>query len=228
MNPSSMFKTDSDYQFNSFESEKTEYIIRPYDKLSVNIYTNNGMQLIDLTNQSSAKQDYNTYTVNKDGVVKLPTVGMVKVLGLTIQNTEKLLEEKYSQYYKQPFVMVKVTNRRVVVFTAGSTKGTVLNIENEKFTLIEALAKAGGLDDFSKAYRIKLLRGNLKQPKVYMCNISNIEDMQKANLVLQANDIIYVERRGRYVKRTLNEIMPIVTLFNTAVLIWVTVNTFNK
>jgi polysaccharide export outer membrane protein len=161
--------------------------------------------------------------VEYDGVVKVPTLGRVPVSGLTIKKAEELLEQKYSQFYQKPFVLVNVTNRRVVVFNSGSTKGTVLNIENEKFTLIEALAQSGGIDDFSKAYKIKLLRGNLDNPQVYLFNIRSVEEMKKANVVLQANDIIYVEKRPRYVSRTLNELMPFITLANTFFLIYITV-----
>lgn len=228
MNPSTMFGTEKDYVYNDFEEEKSEYVIRPYDKLSVRIYTNNGIQLIDMENMSQNSETLSTYLVDKDGIVKLPSVGFIKVKGLTVKETETLLEKKYTQFYQNPFVMIKITNRRVIVFTAGSTKGTVLTIENEKFTLIEALAKAGGLDDFGKAYRIKLLRGDLKNPKVYLYNISKIEDMKKANMVLQANDIIYVEKRGKYTQRLLGEIMPFVTLFNTAILIFVTFHSLKK
>lgn len=227
MNPSTMFGTDKDYVYNDFEEEKTEYIIRPYDKLNVRIYTNNGIQLIDMENMGQSNEIF-TYLVDKDGVVKLPSIGLIKVQGLTVKEAETLLEKKYTPFYQTPFVMVKVTNRRVTIFSSGSTRGTVLTIENEKFTLIEALAKAGGLDDFGKAYRIKLLRGDLKNPKVYLYNISQIEDMKKANMVLQANDIIYVEKRGRYTQRFLGEIMPFVTLFNTAVLIFVTFHSLKK
>jgi len=99
----------------------------------------------------------------------------------------------------------------------------VLTIDNEKFTLIEALAQAGGIDDFSKAYQIKLLRGNLDNPQVYKFNISSIEEMKKANMVLQANDIIYVDKRARYASRTLNELMPIITLLNTFFLLYLTI-----
>jgi polysaccharide export outer membrane protein len=226
MNPSVMFETPKEYDYSSFEQEKNEYVIRPFDKLNVRIFTNDGIQLIDMESNNAALKNSNEqdpYLVEYDGLVKVPTLGRINVAGLTIKESEKLLEEKYSQYYQKPFVLVKVTNRRVVVFTSGSTKGEVLNIENEKFTLIEALAQAGGIDDFSKAYQIKLLRGNLDNPQVYKFNISSIEEMKKANMVLQANDIIYVDKRARYASRTLNELMPIITLLNTFFLLYLTI-----
>ncbi len=226
LNPSIMFKTKSDYEFTDFEKEEDEYIIKPFDKLDVRIYTNDGYQLIDMESSSGVgnnQRNINPYLVEYNGLVKVPTIGRIKVSGLTIKKVEELFEEKYSQYYQKPFVLVKVTNRRVIVFTSGSTNGTVLSIENEKFTLIEALAQAGGIDDFSKSYKIKLLRGDLENPNVYMYNIRSIEEMQKANVILQANDIIYVEKRPRYTARVLNELMPYITLFNTFILLYITV-----
>lgn len=230
LNPSEMFKTENKYPYNNFEQDIIEYVIRPYDKLNVRIYTNDGIQLIDMESASKISQNTNTispYLVDHSGLVKVPTLGWVEVAGLTIKEVEKLLEQKYSQYYQSPFVLVNVTNRRVVVFSAGSVTGTVLPIENEQFTLIEAIALAGGIDDFSKAYKIKLLRGELNDPQVYLFDISSIDDMQKANLILQANDIIYVERRPRYVAKTLEELMPYVTLINTFLLLYVTISSLN-
>ncbi|MBI9066319.1 MAG: polysaccharide biosynthesis/export family protein [Salinivirgaceae bacterium] len=226
MNPSTMFQTDNDFQYTNFEQEKSEYIIRPFDKLNLRIYTNDGIQLIDMGSSSTSltnQKVISPYMVEHDGLVKVPTLGRIKISGLTIKEAEKELEEKYSQYYQKPFVLVNITNRRVIVFNSGSNSGQVLNIENEKFTLIEALAQAGGIDDFSKAYKIKLLRGDLDNPKVYLFNISNIEEIKKANMVLQANDIIYVEKRARYASKTLNELMPYVAIFNTLLLLYVTV-----
>lgn len=221
-----MFETESGYEYSDFEKEFDEYVIKPFDKLDLRIYTNDGYQLIDMASSSSSarsQRSETSYMVEFDGVVKVPTLGRIAVSGMTIKETEELLEKKYSQYYQKPFVLVKVTNRRVVVFNSGSTRGTVLSIENEKFTLIEALAQSGGIDDFSKSYKIKLLRGNLENPEVYLYNIRSIEEMQKANMVLQANDIIYVEKRPRYTARVLNELMPYVALLNTFLLVYVTV-----
>lgn len=220
--PSQMLKTQSDYRFDDIEENQSEYVINLYDKLDVRVYTNNGLMLINTEQGSVSQQRDNTigYQVESDSTVKLPIVGRIKVAGLTITATETLLESLFQQYYQQPFVKVNVTNRRVIIFRSGSSNGSVLNINNEKFTLIEALAQAGGIDDLGKAYRIKVLRGDLKNPKVFLYNISSIEDMKKSNLVLQSNDIIYVERRPKYIQRTLTEVAPYVSLINTAMLIY--------
>lgn len=226
--PSQMLKTDANYQYDDVEENQAEYVINLNDKLDVRVFTNNGMQLINTDQGTAINNQNNTvdYRVERDSTVKLPIVGRIKVAGLTIAEVEDTLEYKYKQFYQQPFVKVNVTNRRVIIFKAGSASGNVLNIANEKFTLIEALAQAGGIDDMSKAYRIKVLRGDLKNPKVFLYNISSIEDMKKTNLVLQSNDIIYVERRPKYIQRTLLEITPYVSLLNTIMLVYLMTKNF--
>ncbi len=226
--PSQMLKTDSDYQFDNVEDNEAEYVINLYDKLDVRVYTNSGLQLINTEQGNVIQQNTNTvgYQVERDSTVKLPIIGRIKVAGNTITATESMLEELYKQYYQQPFVKVNVTNRRVIIFSAGSSHGSVLSINNEKFTLLEALAQAGGIDDLSKAYRIKVLRGDLKDPKVFLYNISSIEDIKKSNMVLQSNDIIYVERRPKYIQRTLTEVAPYVSLINTVMLIYLMTKNF--
>ena len=103
----------------------------------------------------------------------------------------------------------------IFIFTNNSEDGKVIQFSNEKFTLIEALAKAGGVSEYGKTYKIKLLRGDLNNPEIFLFNIRRIEDVKNANFQLQANDIIYVESRSRYAAKTLQEITPYLTLFTT-------------
>ena len=130
------------------------------------------------------------------------------------------MEKEYSKYIKDPFVKLNVTNRRVFVFSAGSEKGNVVYMDNDNFTLIEALAKVGGISSFSKAYKIKLIRGDLNNPQVYVFNIRSLKNMKKSNFVLQSNDIIYVDARPKYASRILNEISPYISLLTSIMLIY--------
>lgn len=228
LNPSQFMRTSNDYKYDEMEEDHSEYVINLYDKLDVRVYTNNGFQLIDGGGTINSNITTSTlgYLVESDSTVKLPVIGRVNLVGMTIPNAEAHLEALYQQYYQQPFVKLSISNRRVLLFKAGSTSGTVLNISNEKFTLIEALAQVGGLSDISKAYKIKVVRGDLKNPKVFLYNISTVEDMRNTNLVLQSNDIIYVETKPKYVQRTLSEITPYISLINTIMLIYLMTKNF--
>ena len=93
-------------------------------------------------------------------------------------------------------------------------------MKNDNYTLIEALADAGGVSEFGKSYKIKLLRGELTNPEIYVFNIRSVNDMKNANFILQANDIIYVEARPRYASRVVSEISPYLSLMSSILLVY--------
>ena len=158
------------------------------------------------------KKVYHNDVVEFNGEVKLPVIGRIELKGKTIKEVEELLEEKYSKFYIKPFVQVRVTNKRVTVFPGGSSKAKIIPLTNNNMNLLEALGAVGGLTDLAKAKRIKLIRGNLKDPKVYLFDFSTIEGIQQADFVLQANDIVYIEPRTEYLQKVIRDIAPIISL----------------
>ena len=81
----------------------------------------------------------------------MPTLRRVKLSGYTISEAEAFLEEAYSVDYINPFVILRVTNRRVIVSTGQGGASTVVKLDNANTRLIEALASAGGIMDRGKA-----------------------------------------------------------------------------
>jgi polysaccharide export outer membrane protein len=221
-----MFKTDENYPVSTFEPTKFEYVLKPYDRISVRVTSNLGESYFPPgEGGSTASYQRNLqgfeFPVEFDGTIKVPIIGRVSVSGKTLRETEEFLEEKYSEYFVNPFVLVKVTNRKVTVFMNSGTKATIINMPSENLTLIEAIAQAGGLTNISKAYKIKLIRGNITDsPEIYYWNISTLEDLNGSNCILEANDIIYVESKPQYVSRVLTEISPYLTLTTTLVAIY--------
>ncbi len=230
INPSVMFKVPKDYQYASDQTiGNIEYRIAPNDIIGFSVYTNDGFKLVDLTTSAisasapmanSPGANQTQFLVEPDGQVKLPIIGKIKISGLTVREAEKTLEQQYATFYNKPFVMIKVLNRRVLVFPGTGGAGRTVNLDNENMNLIEALALAGGLTNTGKAYKIKLIRGDLRNPKVMMIDLSTIEGMQKSNLLLQSNDIIYVEPVPRISQEVLQQIAPIVGIITSLALLY--------
>lgn len=218
LNSSDFFKTKSDFQYSEFKPSEKEYKIQPFDKIELKIFTNDGYKLIDLA--ASQGQSQISYNVEFDGQVKLPSVGRINIAGKTLREAEAELETLYSNYFIDPFILISIINKRIIVFAGGSTNGSVIEMKNDNYTLIEALADAGGVSEMSKSYRIKLLRGDLQNPEIYVFNIRSVDDMKNANFILQANDIIYVEARPRYASRIVNEISPYLSLVSSVLLVY--------
>jgi len=225
-----MFKTGKNYPYTQPDSVskrvQSEYKLAVYDELVLFIYTNNGYKLVDITGGAAAAPTNSVkYIIEKDGFAKLPQVGRVSLTGYTVKEAEKLLEEKYSTYFNNPFIVINIVNRRVYIFTGEGGGGTIVPMNTDNMTLIEALALAGGIKETGKAYKIKLIRGDLKNSKVYLIDLSTIEGMQEADLQLQSNDIIYIEPTRNLANTVLVQISPVLGLLSTILL---SIAIFNK
>ena len=232
LRPYEMLRTDKDYEISQQESSHTEYTIQPNDKLNIRVMNNNGEAYFGFGGGNSNNSNFNTnnqvgFPVEYDGKVKLPVLGRIDISGMTIRQAEDTLETLYSEYFPDPFVLVDVSNRKVTVFMNGGSRVQSVPITNDQFTLIDAIAACGGLTEISRAYRIKLIRGNLTdKPKVYLWNVSSIETLDGTNLLLEANDIIYVESRPQHVTRVLREISPYLTLLTTLLSVYGVITAF--
>jgi polysaccharide export outer membrane protein len=227
LNPSIMLKTGKDYQYSSIpdSTKAADYRISPNDILEFNIYSNDGFKLVDLTSLNSANTGFRfqnglEYLVESDGNTKLPILGRTKLSGMTIREAEIALEERYAAFYVRPYVVINVLNKRVIVFPGSPGDAKVIALRNNNTTLIEGLALAGGIADNGKAKMVKLIRQRGNTHDVFLIDLSRIEGIQQGSMVLQANDIIYVEPRRRVANRLLQEAAPIVSLITSAFILY--------
>jgi polysaccharide export outer membrane protein len=215
-----MLKTPKDFKFaqDTTVLEVKPYLIHENDWLEMHIFSNDGFRLVDVTSTnitSSASSEGITYLVEENGAVKLPVIGRVPLKGMSIKEAENFLQEKYSVYYKDPFVILRVVSRQAIVFMNDGGKGSVIHLENDHTTLFEALALAGGITDYSKANSIKIIRGNIKNPEVFMADVSTIEGLKNSTLQVYPNDIIYIDSGSNLRKRITTEIVPYISLLTS-------------
>jgi len=219
-----MLQTKKDFNYDKLSDSLAmlDYKIAPNDMLQYRVFTNDGFKLLDLANQTNVvfRNDLDVL-VESDGNVKMPMLGYTKLAGLTIREAEALLQDKYSDVYVKPFVTIRVTNKRVIVFPGNNGVAKVLPLANNNTTVMEAIALAGGITEDGKAYKVKLIR-NYKntKPQVFLMDLSKIEGLASANTIVLANDIIYVEPRYRLARTLVSELTPIVTLISTTVLLY--------
>ncbi len=228
-----MFKTPKGYVYDEIPSQvDEEYRISPDDQLSFRLFTNNGHVLIDFSSGednfgNNARIGVNnivTYLVEKDGRVELPTIGRVEISGLSLLEAEKMLENMYLKFYKDPFVVINVVNQRVIVSTGAGGAATVINLQNNNITVIEAIALAGGIADRGNASQIKVIRKVGEKTEVYKIDLSTIEGIQDGNLIVQAEDIIYIEPIPQIASELVRDVAPIISLISSAIFIISVVN----
>ena len=221
-----MLKTPRDFNYDKLVDSlsQQDYRIATNDAIVYRIFANNGFKLIDLATSTNAifRNDIDVI-VESDDSIKMPLLGRVKIAGLTIKEAERYLEEKYSDLYVDPFVSLRITNRRVIIFPGNGGQARVLSIANNNTTVMESIANAGGILEDGKAYKVKLIRNNpdkTKPPYVYLMDLSTINGLADARSTVQAGDIIYVEPRYRPLLTFNREIAPLITLITSALILY--------
>jgi polysaccharide export outer membrane protein len=243
-NQNVIFKTETELNIPEVEALRAiaerNYIIKPDDFISVRLFSVEGEALVEpilpanLMGQQGgmvggggmmmgAQQGglQQRYLIQTDGSADLPMIGNISLKGYTLHQADSVLTEAYSQFYKDLYVRTQYLNKRVIVFRGAGA--TVVPLENENMHLIEVLAIAGGFDNSVRATNIRIIRGDLKDPTVFIVNLKTIEDMRKAYLRIEPNDIIYVEPIRKSILEGLSDLSGLLgllaTIFSFAVLI---------
>ena len=227
--PNRMLKTPREYDFSQLDSIRTDsdYVIGINDKLLFRIYSAEGLSYLDnlvssdnghsIGSTSASGRRGIDFVVEYDSTIKVPIFKNIKIAGMTIRQAEKHLESLYAAFYEKPFVILTVTNNRVIIFPGGSG-GTakVLHLENSNTSLFEALALSGGISD-GKSRDIKLIRGDYTNPEIYKIDLSKISGLKEGMTILKSGDIIYVTPRDRTPSRILAEASPWLALATTTI-----------
>jgi polysaccharide export outer membrane protein len=122
-----------------------EYLIGPQDVLDISVW--------------KEPNNSRTVPVRPDGKISLPLINDVQAAGLTSMQLAASITATLQKYIPQPQVTVVVTeikSRRVYVLGEINNRGPIEMIPN--MTVLEALALAGGLDQFANQKRIYILR----------------------------------------------------------------------
>lgn len=202
------------------------YVIQKNDLLGLDVYSNKGERLIDPVPELSRdngtfenQEDDPRYLVDLKGIVRLPMIGEIHLEGLTLRQAEEVLQKEYANYFKEPFVLLTYLNKRVIML--GATGGQVIPLTNDNMKLVEVLALAKGLPNDSKAHTIRLLRGE----RVFQIDLSTIEGFRQGNLIVEPNDVVYVEPIRRPYSEALRDYAGAVSILVSLATLLAVINT---
>ena len=137
-----------------------------------------------------------TYLVDNSGFINFPIIGKIHVSGLTKTECEDLIKSKVQPYLastENPVVTVKMSSYRVTVTGEVNSPG-VIPVDDEKMSIIEALAKAGDLTIYGIRDNVLLIREDANGEKHHVrLNLNDTNIINSPYYYLQQNDIVYVE-----------------------------------
>ena len=153
-------------------------------------------------NLGSNSNGMSGYTVNSEGAIDFPIIGEVAIAGLTREQAATLIKERLvdSKQIKDPVVTVEFMNLGFSVLGEVSNPGRYA-IDRDKFTILDALSRAGDLTIDGQRENVTLLRSEGGKDQAYQINLLNAQSLYSSPaFYVQQGDIIYVtpnERRQR-------------------------------
>lgn len=169
------------------------YTLSPGDKVRVAVFQ---------------EEDLSALTrVDGRGAINLPLIGDLRVIGLTLNDAQRVVEQGYKdgRILREPKVTISVeeyARREISVLGEVRAPGKYdLPIESS-LTLVEAITRAGGFTDIARGTEVRITRidGEGKETNLTVDVQSIIRGLGKSkaednSLLLQPNDIVFVPQR---------------------------------
>jgi polysaccharide export outer membrane protein len=170
------------YQNETTEQKSTEsYLIGSGDVLAVDVWRE----------ETLSKE----VTVRLDGKMSLPLVEDIQAAGLTCEELENLLEEKFEDFVDVPEVSVTLLKSGSGrIYLVGKVGGPGEYPLEKKMTVLQALSRAGGLGPWADTSDVRLVRtidGVERQFRVDYEAIVSGKDLSQ-NIILEPGDTIVV------------------------------------
>ena len=141
---------------------------------------------------SSNQQLGATYLVDVNGVIDFPVLGKLTIGGMTRTQVMKMLNEKISIYIKKPLITLTIKNYKVTVQGEVSSPG-IYSFDSERFTLVDALIKAGDLKIQAKRKNILIIRQTDGVITYNRVDITKADFINSPFYYLRQNDMVYVQ-----------------------------------
>ena len=142
--------------------------------------------------QNEPGQYLEGYNVDSKGNISLPIIGDVHVEGLTIEAIDSLLQISFSKDFKNAHIDCKLISFKFTVIGEVKAPGSYVNYNNY-LTVLEAIGKAGGIDDFGRRDKILVVRPMNKGTKIFTLNLQDKKIISSEAYFLLPNDVVIVQ-----------------------------------
>lgn len=138
-----------------------------------------------------------SFHVDNDGYIEFPVFGRLLVAGLSRKAVADTIQNRLrGNYIKDAVVSVELLSFHVVVI-GGVKNETILSINKDRCTIIEAITMAGGFGPGGYRENVLVVREENGEIWSYKVDFRNIADLINSPVYyMQQNDIIYIDKSG--------------------------------
>ncbi|AMA49854.1 MULTISPECIES: polysaccharide biosynthesis/export family protein [Flavobacterium] len=161
-------------------------------------------KLVEMFNVSSVSQGgtsadelyFDGYLVNDHGYIRIPVLGDLQVVGLTLEELRiKIEKQLLSEYFHKEadiFVMVKLGGLRYTINGEIKSPGTKVLMQ-EKVTILEAIANNGDILLTGDRKEVMLIRQQSQGTEIHTLDLTNVDLLKSPYYYIQPNDYIYIK-----------------------------------
>ena len=125
---------------------------------------------------------------------------------------------------KDPLLELKIISLKATILGEVATPGSV-PLTKDGTTIIDIIAKAGGLTNKADEKTVKIVRAGQAHPKTDIINLSDVRSLNDPRAVVQNDDIIVIAQNKTAVRNEKLQdfsivVQPILLVFNTALIIF--------
>lgn len=134
------------------------------------------------------------FSLDEEGMVELPLIGQVKLVGLSIKEAKAVIEDRMKKYIAEGnyYVRVRLGGIRYSALGEFNRPGKYTILQN-RATIFEAIANAGELTPIAKRNWVNLIRQYPEGSRAHKINLINDNIMKSEFYFLRPNDVIYAE-----------------------------------
>ncbi len=132
------------------------------------------------------------YLVDPEGNIRFHTIGMMHIEGLSKLQLKKLLEEKLTEFLKHPYVEIRFLSKRVTILGEVEKPG-VINMPEEKLSILEALALSGDITNYGRKDNILVVREENGKRSMARLNVKDPAVYRSDYFYLHKDDLVYIE-----------------------------------
>lgn len=181
------------------------YQVQSHDILMISIKTidpkfNNYFSIQESNQQNGMVNEqsiyFNGYSINNHGKVRIPLIGEVLVLGLTLEEVRKKIEnillKDFFTKESSLFVDVKLGGIRVTLNGEVKLPGTKI-LYFDKVNVLEAIANAGDITMLGDRKNVMVIRQTPLGAKTAHLDLTDQKVTESPFYYLQPNDYIYIK-----------------------------------
>jgi len=157
------------------------------------------------------------YDVDRNGNILLPSIGYVKVGGLTLEVARDSIQRAADKVFNNSTVECKLLSFKFTVIGEVKTPGTYVNYNNY-LTILEALGRAGGVGDYGRRDKVLVIRSYEEGTKTFSVSLQEKELISSEAYFLLPNDVVIVEPQNKKIfNLNLSSYSFIITTISSAI-----------